>query len=61
MILEATTGDLLVIIPAGVVLSAAGVWLYIVKKRDRQSERIAKAHSPPTHRRSKPSDSDPHE
>lgn len=59
--MDPSSSDLLVVIPASVVLSAAGVWLYIVKKRDRQKERIARAHSPRTQGRGKRRGSDPPE
>lgn len=47
-LLELVSGDaLLVVIPAGAVLALVGILAYVVKKKDRQRERIARAHNGP--------------
>lgn len=40
--------ELVVVIPVSVAVALVGILAYVVKKKDRQRERIHRAHQPPT-------------
>lgn len=42
--------ELVLVIPGAIALSLVGILAYLVKKRDRQRERVARAHRPPPER-----------
>lgn len=39
--------ELLVVIPVSVAIALVGILAYVVKKKDRQRERVHRAHQPP--------------
>jgi flagellar basal body-associated protein FliL len=48
--------ELLIVIPVSVAVALVGILAYVVKKKDRQRERIHRAHQPSPGRSRNPDD-----